>query len=310
MNRFITLILLSCIFSYSMLAEEKEPLTLAVLDFESSEERLEPKAEALADLVSALLSAEEGIWMVERAELDDILGEQTISLSGLAKPGTAAQVGNLTGAKVLVTGKLIDSAGETIVVAKLISTQSSRLFGETVTATAETPLSEIGTALVAKLIAVMKRESAILNPPSPNPETQLTAWRELLEGYPRPSISVHITEEDLRQPMIDPAVETEFQKTLLALDFEVIDTASAKTADIAITGEAFSQPGARRGQLVSARARTEVKMVRTRDDTLLASDRATAGAIDTSSAVAGKAALQKTARPLIDQLLHALVQSQ
>ena len=44
--------------------------------------------------------------MVERAELEKILGEQELGLSGTVSADTAAKVGNLTGAKVLVTGRV------------------------------------------------------------------------------------------------------------------------------------------------------------------------------------------------------------
>ena len=42
--------------------------------------------------------------LVERAELEKVLGEAELGLSGTVSPETAARIGHLTGAKVLVTG--------------------------------------------------------------------------------------------------------------------------------------------------------------------------------------------------------------
>ena len=93
---------------------------------------------------------------------------------------------------------------------------------------------------------------------------------------------------------------TNYLKTLLELGFQVAGP-MAGTPDLRITGEAFSEPGARRGQLVSSRARVEVK-VETADGKILAVDRQTATAVDTAEAIAGKTALEAAALDLIERL--------
>jgi hypothetical protein len=61
-------------------------------------------------------------------ELDKALGEQELGLSGAIAPAAAAKVGQLTGAKVLVTGRVMQAGSETLVVAKLIGTDTGRVF--------------------------------------------------------------------------------------------------------------------------------------------------------------------------------------
>lgn len=79
---------------------------VAVFNFESHDEAVRGLGPKVSDLIDANLSAEPNIITVERAELNKVLGEQELGLSGTVNPDTAAKVGNLTGAKVLVTGRV------------------------------------------------------------------------------------------------------------------------------------------------------------------------------------------------------------
>jgi hypothetical protein len=80
-------------------------LTVAVFDFESKDEAVKDLGPKIATLVNVKLSIEHNIITVERAELEKALGEQELGLSGTVSADTAAKVGHLTGAKVLVTGR-------------------------------------------------------------------------------------------------------------------------------------------------------------------------------------------------------------
>src|ERR1051325_6711465 len=77
-------------------------LTVAVFDFESKEEGMRDLGPKVAAILNANLSAEPLLITVERAELEKVLSEQELGLSGTVSPDTAAKVGKLTGAKVLV----------------------------------------------------------------------------------------------------------------------------------------------------------------------------------------------------------------
>ena len=105
------------------------PLTLAVFDFQSPEEGIRELGPKVSALVGANLSTDSRLLTVERAELDKALSEMELGLSGTVAADTAAKVGHLTGAKVLVTGRVMKSERETIVVAKIIGTETGRVFG-------------------------------------------------------------------------------------------------------------------------------------------------------------------------------------
>ena len=300
--------LLSLLFvSISALAQEFSPLTVGVLPFESSDEQLAGKAAEASSLLSAQLSTKTDIWTLERTDIDKILAEQTIKLSGLTAPGAAVEVGKLLGAKVLVTGRLIRSGGHVILVAKVMSTETSRVFGETSTANDPTALQQPAFELADKVVALLAKQNAAFRVPVVTRDERLACLKKTLEGKKLPSVLVNITEHDLTRPAVDPAVETEFKKSLLDLGFEVIDPQSAKTPDVVIKGEAFSETAARRGQLVSARARAEIQATRSSDNKVLAVDRETTSAVDTAPTTAGKSALQEAGLILVERTVPSIV---
>jgi len=288
-------------------AQESSPLTVAVLPFESSDEQLAGKATEVSSFLAARLSTRPELWLLERADIDKILAEQTIKLSGLTDPGSAVQVGKLLGAKVLVTGRFIRSGSGAILVAKVMSTETSRVFGETSTANSPDALQQPAFELADKLASLLAKQNAAFCVPDVTREERIARLKKLLDGKKLPSVLVAITERDLTRPAIDPAVETEFQKSLLELGFEVIDPQSATVPEVVIRGEAFSEIGARRGQLVSARARAEIQATRSSDKKVLAVDRETTSAVDTAPATAEKSALQEAGLILLERTVPKIV---
>jgi hypothetical protein len=93
-------------------------LTVAVFDFESKDEAVRDLGPKVATLLNANLSASPSVITVERQELEKALGEQELGLSGTVSADTAAKVGQLTGAKVLVTGRVFKVENQTLIVAK------------------------------------------------------------------------------------------------------------------------------------------------------------------------------------------------
>lgn len=283
------------------------PLTLAVLPFDASEEALKGKASEVAVLLSAQLSSNADLWLVEREEMEKLLAEQTIALSGITDAASAAMVGKIIGAKVLVTGRLIRNGKGGILVAKIISSETSRVFGETANVSDVSVIDKAIEELSNKVGILVKKQSAALSPQSITREQRIAKLKESLKGKTLPTLQIQVTEQDLSRVVIDPAVETEFAKIILELGGQVVDPKQGgDTAEVSITGEAISQTGARRGQLVSARSRVEIKATRASDGKILAVDRETSVAVDISDAIAGKSALQNAAFALAERLLPVL----
>lgn len=309
MNKSL-LILIALVLSTGLRAQEAAtpPVTLAVLPFDASEEKLQGKAAEVATLLSAQLSTNASLWLVERAELDKILSEQSLKLSGLTDPATAVTVGKLTGARALVTGRVIRSGETVTLVAKVISTENSRVFAESVAATSLDALAKPIEELAGKIGKLVAAQHQVLAPAPVTHEQHIAKIRASLNGKPLPSVQLKITEQSINRAVIDPAVETEFGKTIKELGGEVVEAAqSGKLADVLITGEAISEMGSRHGQLLSARARVEIKAIRRSDGKVLVIDRETSVGVDIAESVAGKTALQNAALILIERVLPQIV---
>jgi hypothetical protein len=285
-----------------------QPLATAVLNFQSSDESMEKQGAEIATLLEADLSTSGHAIMVEREEVDKILSEQELGASGLVSADTAAKIGSLTGAKVLVTGRLFAVGNQYMIVAKIISTETSRVYGVTATLNDLANLPQGAQDLSGKIDGILGSHRDVLVVQEETPEQRIQRLRDILGQRKLPSVSVNITERDYgTQFAIDPAAETEIKMELLQLGFQVIDSGQThKKAEINITGEAFSELGARHGNLVSSRGRIELKVVRSSSGELLWTDRETQVAVDLGDHSAGKAALQNAAEKLTERLLPKL----
>ena len=112
---------------------------------------------------------------------------------------------------------------------------------------------------------------------------------------------MQIAERHVGLPRFDPAAQTEFMLISRGTGFSVLDPdeGSRGQADILITGEGISELAARNGNLVSVKARVELKAVDRKTDKVLAVDRQTAVVVDLAEQIAGKAALEQAAMAII-----------
>jgi len=157
-------------------------------------------------------------------------------------------------------------------------------------------LSKRGDTLVAKI---------------EDPAKRIERLKSLVAGKKLPSVLVQITEQHLQKPVIDPAAQTEIQLTLQQLGFEIItEKDTTKKPEITITGEAFSELGMRRGNLISCRSRVEIQVTQTGSNKLILADRQTDVAVDIAENLAGKKALENAANKLIDRVVVKLASLQ
>ena len=139
-----------------------------------------------------------------------------------------------------------------------------------------------------------------------NPEDRIAVIKEALGSAKRPTVLVKVRERHVGQATLDPAAEVELIKFCRDTGFEVIDSQSgtSKQADVVIEGEGLSEFAMRRGNLVSVKARLEVKAVDRATDKV---DRQTAVEVDLTEQIAGKKALQDAAAAIAERLLPKLV---
>jgi hypothetical protein len=282
------------------------PFTVAIFDFESKDEAVRDLGPKVATLLNASLSTDSQIITVERAELEKVLGEQELGLSGTVSPDTAAKVGHLTGAKVLVTGRVFKADKELVIVAKIIGTETSRIYGELVKGPAASPITDLSSDLARKIAATVSEKGNTLIAKVESREDRIARIKKSLKEGKLPAVSVRIGERHVGQPVIDPAAETELGLILKECGFTLVDDKSKEKADVEITGDAFSAYGMRKGNLISCKARIELK-VQKRTGEIVAVDRQTSVGLDIAEQTAAKIALQNAALELAERLMPTLV---
>ena len=281
------------------------PLTAAVLNFEVVSGITPEQGKEIAILLEPVLQANPRLILVERAMLDQVLSEQELTLSGTVSTETAAKVGRLTGAKILIIGRIVPAETSQILIAKAIGTETGRVFTKSARFSnpqgLDSAVKELGKSLGETIVENQNQLLAKLE----TPENRIAKLRAKVKGRTAlPSVFISIPDEHLSRHLADPAAESEIQLTLQTLGFPMVQTADK--ADWSVTGTAFSERGAIRGQLVSCRARVEIKIRRFGSDQFKV-DRQTAVAVDVAEHVAAKSALAEAGRMLADRIVDQLL---
>ena len=289
--------------------EKNKVYPVAIFPFQERGREVSELGNKATDLLFANLAAEPELYLVERADLKKILDEQELNVSGLVDPATATKVGQLTGAKILVTGSVLQVDTSLYVIAKVIGTETSRVLGASVKGGVRDDLGGLVEELAKKVNELVATRSGELVAKPVTREDQLADLKKKLGGGKRPTVVIDVKERHVGQVTIDPAAQTELALFCSEAGFQVLERQEGKQkADVLITGEGFSEFAARHGNLVSVKARLEVKAVDRATGRLVAIDRHVSIGVDLSEQLAGKNALQDAAAELAGRILPKLVE--
>lgn len=280
----------------------------AIFAFEERDKGIKDYGAKTTDLLVAKLSANPNIVLVERAELNKILGELELNQSGAVKPDQAARVGQLTGAKLLVLGSVSQLDKRIYLNARIIGTETGIVRAIGVDGKSADELGPLVEKLSEQVADILTKQADKLVAKPGRRADHLAAIKQRLRAGQRPTVMVQVTERHIGRTTVDPATQTELLWYLKEAGFTVIDAerGAKNQADIVITGEGFSEFGSRHGNLVTVKARLEVKAVDRRTDKVIAVDRQTTIAVDLSEQIAGKTALQDAAAAIAERLLPKL----
>ncbi|MEZ5944960.1 MAG: CsgG/HfaB family protein [Planctomycetaceae bacterium] len=289
-------------------AEEHLPVATAILPFEARGD-VKEEAGQIADLLFANLITSEQLLLVERSAIDSVFDELKLSKAGVVKSDEATQVGKLTGARLLITGSVIQVNGDIYLVAKVIGTETSRLAGASVKGAANSDLGDLVAQLAEEIRAAVEKKQETLLPAAVSEDDWLAAVKKSLKKKKLPSVTVSVGERHVGQQVFDPAARTECERLLTLLGFDVIsaDSPNSARADILIKGEAISEFATRRGDFVSVKCRVEMQVIGQSDGSVITSDAETTVSVDLAEQVAAKSGLQEASRKLVGRLIPKLV---
>lgn len=282
---------------------------LAILPFEEKGAGVKDLGTQVADLLFAKLSAKDDLILVDRADLVRTLKELELGLSGAVRKESAPRVGQLTGARLLLSGSVLQADKRRYLIAKLVSVETGRIVGLTVDAPSSGELGTLVTQLSDKVADKLAHPPEGLLPKPEKKEDKMTALSRRLGKEKRPALWINIKETSAARPAPDPAAQTEMVHLAKAVGFEVVDAEEGAKgqAQVLITGEGLSEFGSRHGGLVTVKARLEVKAVDRISGKVIAMERQTALVVDSTEQLAGKAALQQAADAIAHRLLPKLV---
>ena len=273
---------------------------VALLGFEERGAGVKDLGPKVADLLLAKLLAKPDLCLVDRTDLQRVLDEQRLSLSGAVKPDDAVKVGQLTGAKLLVTGSVLEVDKKRHLIVKVIGTETGKVAGVSVEGATTEELGDLVGKLAELLAEKIDKEAPNLSPRPTATVDRIAELNKKLGKQTRPIVFVFMT---------NPAAQTEIDRFLKETGFELVDPDEGNKgkADILITGEGLSESAGRLGGLVSVRARMELRAVDRKSGKVIAVDRQTTVVVGASEQIAGKQALQDAAAALAERVIPKLV---
>ncbi len=263
-----------------------------------------PKVTAL---VTADLSGETNLVMVERAELNKALSEQAFGASGMVNSDAAAKVGQITGAKVLIAGQVFMADEDHLtIIASIIGTETSRLYAEKVEGSSAN-LTTLTADLAKKISKTISAQYANLTVVTEPHEARIDRILKAVQGTNRPSVMISVADHLAGgRVSTNQDVFTELGLLFQKAGFTVVDENSSMKPDVQITGSAKCDWGARQGALISCIAVVEIKAQERRTGDILVLDRQQSEAVDIGKSSAGKAAMLNATDDLAERLLPLL----
>ena len=299
--------MMACTCAAGSLSASEETYSVAIFPFQERGAGMSGQGSDVRDLLFAGLAENTKILLVERTELDRILQEAELNLSGNVDAAQATQVGQLTGAKIMITGSVFKVANKTYLVAKIVGTETGKVLGKSVNGTEN--LAILAEKLAKEVEGAILESASELMPPAVGQDSGLARIRERLRGQRLPAVYINISESHVGQASKDPSAETELMYIYENLGGKVIDKEEGdlSLAEYRIIGNGFSEFATRTRGLVSVKARLEVKVLNANGE-VVAVDRQTTVKVDLNEMIAAKSALQEAAMLIAERIIPKLVE--
>ena len=307
-NKLTVLLTLALALGAVAADKPQPPLTVAVYDFSDADRSAVNYGSKVTTLITADLTTERNLVMLERADLTKVLNEQAFNISGMVNADAAAKIGQITGVKVLVAGQVIKTGdNHLIVIANIIGTETGRLFATKVNGAADNLLA-LTTELSSNIAQTISLQATnLVTPPVESREVRLERIVKSITGTNRPSVSIALIGYNmLGNNWQDEIIKNEIGFILMKAGFVVVDDNSDRKPDLQIIGSVAAETGLPRGGLLTGRATVDLKIQERRTGNIIGLDHQEATATDLGVATASKAAQTKAADDLAERILPLL----
>jgi Curli production assembly/transport component CsgG len=287
-------------------SQTQKPITVGILKFQSHFIML---GKDTSWLLATDLSADPRFSFVDRTQLQQVLDEEALGASGIISPDSAARIGRLTGAQVLVSGRVLkDGKNHVTILANIIGTENGRMFAET-EAGPRTNLEAMALALSKKIARTIADHSTnLLASATTGHEERIAQIIGKIKGGKRPVVSIKIEEQLPGGAGTFRTSETELGLLLQKAGFTVADEKSDARPDIIVTGEAVAATTAKNGSFFSSQATLDIKAQERTTGKILSFDRQQTVAADISEQMAARKALENATDESAERLLPLLAQ--
>lgn len=299
--------LLTMLALLASITAQAAPLTVAVYDFKGDGEAAS-YGRNITTLVTADLTTETNLILVERSELNKALSEQAFGASGMVSSDAAAKVGEITGAKVLVAGQVIKTGKDhLIIVADIIGTETGRLFAAKVEGMAD-GLADLTVSLSRKIAQTIQEQATnLIAAPLESSEARLERIVKLITGTNRPAVSINITGFNRwGNHWRDAGIANELGLVLMKAGFPIVDENSDHKPDVEITGNVTWNVSKQHGSMNVCSATLDVKVAERRTGIIKTMDHQESTGTGVGQMVAIQTAKVKVADDLAERLLPLL----
>ena len=280
-------------------------LTVAVYDFKG-DAAAASYGKNVTTLVTANLTTETNLVLLERVELSKALSEQAFGVSGLVNSAAAAQIGQITGAKILVAGQVMKTGdNHVIIVANIIGTETGRLFADKVEGGADN-LTELASDLSRKIAQTISDQATNLIAVAQESRAErLERIIKSITDTNRPSVSVKIVQSTYLTAS-SKSCEAAFGAILMKAGFTVVDAKSDRKPDIEITGVKGNGNGPHRNGMYSAIISISLKVQDRRTGAIIALEHETDSATNATKQGAYEVAMIRAIDALAEKVLPLL----
>lgn len=317
-----------CITVFNNSAANAEEFSVAVFTFESKDRVIADLGTKITDLLTMELSLHPEINLVERETLNQAFEEMGLGLTGIVNENDAIKIGHLTGAKLLITGRAFTVDRNLYITAKIISTETSKVHPEVSKGKLSDDLVPIIEELSQKLAKAISEKGSAMVAKTEEEKDIINGILEKIKDKNLPKVLVFIQERHFGgRGDADPAAETEFSYILNECGFtiatrdepgisdwakEYLENTKTKIPpiiqeDVIVMGEAFSELGMAKGNLISVKARVEIKIIDRRTNEILAIDRQTNVAVDIAEHFAAKTAIAEATADIAARTIPEMV---